>query len=158
MMKRSSYILLALVVSAWIHAPAQTSGPVVERKDDPLARSRFELEKLHDPATGKIPSGIRQRELQFAKSIPLKESLRSPGRLTKGRSDVVQSLAWSRRGPVNVGGRTRALAIDVTNENIIMAGGVSGGLWRSTDGGASWIKGTGVSDLQSITCIAQDTR
>ena len=42
---------------------------------------------------------------------------------------------WNARGPGNVGGRTRALALDLDYENIILAGGVSGGLWRSTDTG-----------------------
>ena len=63
-----------------------------------------------------------------------------------------------KRGPYNVGGRTRALAIDVTDENIILAGGVSGGVWRSTDGGSSWTKTTGSSYLHSVTSLSQDTR
>ncbi len=62
------------------------------------------------------------------------------------------------KGPYNIGGRTRALAIDVTNEDIILAGGVSGGMWRSTDGGESWTKTTTPSQLHSVTCLAQDTR
>lgn len=41
-------------------------------------------------------------------------------------------------GPNNIGGRTRAIWVDPRNENIILAGSVSGGLWRSTDGGANW--------------------
>ena len=38
------------------------------------------------------------------------------------------------RGPWNVGGRTRALAIDVANENRMLAGGISGGMWLSEVG------------------------
>ncbi len=51
-------------------------------------------------------------------------------------------LEWRSRGPYNVGGRTRGLAIDVVNPNIYIAGGVSGGIWRSEDDGDTWKKMT----------------
>jgi photosystem II stability/assembly factor-like uncharacterized protein len=114
--------------------------------------------RLRDPATGKIPPSIRQKELAFARTLPTKENL---ARLKwyKGKTvNTVQELDWSARGPINVGGKTRALAIDIANDSIILAGGVSGGLWRSTDAGSSWGKVTEVSELQSVTCIAQDRR
>ena len=41
-------------------------------------------------------------------------------------------------GPLAVGGRTRALWIDPRNEKIILAGGISGGMWRSENSGTSW--------------------
>jgi photosystem II stability/assembly factor-like uncharacterized protein len=47
-------------------------------------------------------------------------------------------LGWTEVGPGNIGGRTRALAVDPRNGDVIYAGGVSGGVWKSTDGGASW--------------------
>ena len=45
---------------------------------------------------------------------------------------------WSWLGPGNRGGRTRAFVIDPTDPDIMYAGGVAGGIWKSTDGGASW--------------------
>jgi hypothetical protein len=57
-----------------------------------------------------------------------------------------------------VGGRTRAFGIDVANANILLAGCVSGGMWRSSDGGTSWTKTTVATALHSVTCLAQDTR
>ena len=41
-------------------------------------------------------------------------------------------------GPFAVGGRTRALWVDPTNDQIILAGAISGGMWRSENGGQSW--------------------
>lgn len=119
-------------------------------KDNPKARAEFELLKTRDPKTGSIPKNIRLKELDFMKiqnqkiGIPL------------ATGDLV--LPWYNRGPHNVGGRTRALAVDVNDENIILAGGVSGGMWRSIDQGLNWSKTTGSNELQSVTCIAQDTR
>lgn len=45
---------------------------------------------------------------------------------------------WSNLGPNNQGGRTRQLLIDPTNPSIMYAASVGGGVWKSTDGGASW--------------------
>jgi hypothetical protein len=118
-------------------------------KDDPNGRRAYETRMLIDPKTGKVPENIRESELNF---VLTSKSLNQP------RSNQKLNVAWTNRGPYNVGGRTRALALDATNESIILAGGVSGGMWRSTNGGTSWTKTTGSSDLHSVTCIAQDTR
>jgi photosystem II stability/assembly factor-like uncharacterized protein len=48
---------------------------------------------------------------------------------------------WVQRGPGNVGGRTRTIIVDPddpTNQTWIAAS-VSGGIWRTTNGGVSWV-------------------
>jgi photosystem II stability/assembly factor-like uncharacterized protein len=45
---------------------------------------------------------------------------------------------WTPVGPGNIGGRTRTLVIHPTQPEIMFAGGVSGGVWKTTDGGLSW--------------------
>jgi len=124
--------------------------------DDPEARANWEWKRVRSPRTNSIPENIRSREMEFARSIPSKEEFARKAMLKGG---AAQLYTWTRRGPVNAGGRTRALAIDVTNENILLAGGVSGGMWRSTDAGANWTRTTPLNiDNQSVTSIAQDTR
>ena len=49
------------------------------------------------------------------------------------------NTGWTALGPGNIGGRTRALAIDPTDTTRLFAAGVGGGVWRSTDSGASWV-------------------
>lgn len=56
--------------------------------------------------------------------------------LLKGTSAL--NLEWVSLGPDNVGGRTRALLIDKTDPNTMYAGGVAGGLWKTTTAGLSW--------------------
>lgn len=82
----------------------------------------------------------------------------------------LESFTWTHRGPWNVGGRTRALALDISDptEQTILAGGVSGGMWRSTDGGVfradnansaspSFFDITGASMPEGyVSCIAID--
>jgi hypothetical protein len=128
-----------------------------EERDDPNARLEYEWLKYRDPATGEIPRDIRQRELSVAARIPTKESEQL--RLSKSEnSSLLTSANWIRRGPYNVGGRTRALAVDVNDTTIILAGGVSGGMWRSSNGGQSWLPTTAISELHSVTCLVQDKR
>jgi uncharacterized repeat protein (TIGR01451 family) len=45
---------------------------------------------------------------------------------------------WQTLGPGNVGGRTRALIIDPVTPTTMYAAGVAGGIWKSTNAGASW--------------------
>jgi hypothetical protein len=51
-----------------------------------------------------------------------------------------ETLNWIQRGPANVGGRTRALIVDPDDNtyNTWFAGASSGGVWKTTDGGATW--------------------
>ncbi len=126
-----------------------------ESPEDPVARAHQEWMQLRDPKTNQIPSGIRSRELSFAKMLPNAESLIRSG-LRKG-----EVLTWTSRGPFNQGGRTRGLAYDISDAtgNTILAGGVSGGMWRSIDGGTSWTRRTSLADsVQSVSCLVQDPR
>lgn len=47
-------------------------------------------------------------------------------------------LEWEDMGPSNIGGRCRALLIDKNDPTVMYAGGISGGLWKSTTSGNSW--------------------
>ncbi len=50
-----------------------------------------------------------------------------------------QDLAgWTWLGPGNIGGRVRSIVIHPTNTNTMWAGSVSGGIWRTDNGGLSW--------------------
>ena len=121
-----------------------------ELKQTPLSiseRAEWELLRLADPQTGEIPPNIRARELKFAQSLPTDNQI-----FRKKTSD------WKQIGPYNVGGRTRAAAVDVTNDNIILAGGVSGGMWRTENQGQTWIKTSANDHHHSVTCLTQDKR
>lgn len=113
--------------------------------NEPTVQSRimFEYMRLRNPYTNEIPANIREREMMFAQTLPRK---------------MTKAYTWEPRGPFNIGGRTRAIAIDVLNENIWLAAGVTGGIWRSMDAGLTWGKVTDPLQMHSITAIVQDTR
>ncbi|MCK4754834.1 MAG: hypothetical protein KAS58_06345, partial [Calditrichia bacterium] len=114
------------------------------------ARQEYFHRMLRDPKTDQIPPRMRQHELEYA------QKLRETIALKKKTSG--NNIFWQFAGPTDVGGRTRALAVDVTNPNTLLAGGVSGGIWKSIDGGNTWtLKNTPLQPL-SVTSLAQDTR
>jgi len=118
------------------------------------ARSEYFVWLLRDPKTKRIPKNIRDRELEFARGLPINNEFRSK---RTGEIQSVETIAWEEIGPNNVGGRTRALGVDVDNPNTIIAGGVSGGIWKSTDGGASWVSKSTATDRLSVSWLVQDT-
>ncbi|MGA1307066.1 MAG: WD40/YVTN/BNR-like repeat-containing protein, partial [Candidatus Kapaibacteriota bacterium] len=113
-------------------------------------RERYMNMLLADPKTGKIPQYSRAQELAFAKRLIQDQKDKS--------SDLLNDDSWSFAGPNNVGGRTRAIEVDIRNEQIIIAAGVSSGIFKSTDQGKTWKKTLRNNQLQSITCIIQDKR
>ncbi len=112
-------------------------------------RDDYFFNKLKDPKTNTIPANVRNRELAFSKKLQIETS-------NKRVASTGAGLVWNEIGPADVGGRTRALAQDMTNANIIYAGGVSGGIWKSIDGGTTWIQKLPTGSHLSITSIAQD--
>jgi len=152
--------LMAVVVAVFLFPYLQRTSPVklVNKKvisssspgasvDLKKARDEYFFRMLKDPATGQLPPNYRTRELDFAKNLNAK----------LGKSKSFNAVTWKEAGPTDVGGRTRALAVDVNN-NYILAGGVSGGIWKSTDNGNTWTMKSTTSDFLSVTSIAQDTR
>jgi photosystem II stability/assembly factor-like uncharacterized protein len=55
-----------------------------------------------------------------------------------GSASGAFASAWQPLGPGNIGGRTRALLIHRTQNNLMWTAGVAGGIWKSADAGASW--------------------
>jgi len=56
------------------------------------------------------------------------------------KSNTLKTMRVIERGPANVGGRTRAIAVDPTDttKNTWFAGAVGGGIWKTTDAGKNW--------------------
>ncbi|MFL5739931.1 MAG: T9SS type A sorting domain-containing protein [Flavisolibacter sp.] len=135
-----------------------TPGPTTERAEEKEAGSDFsgassyEYDLLKDPRTGKIPTGIRKMELQQARTI-----------LRRQKNQRQNSfLSFTQQGPTNIGGRTRSVVFDLryngSTNKVILAGGVSGGLFKSTDGGATWVRKSSPDAVYTVSSIAQDPR
>ena len=63
---------------------------------------------------------------------------------------------WTGLGPGNIGGRTRAIVIDPTNPNTMYAAAVTGGVWKSINGGASWFPTGDLTANLNVCALAMD--
>ena len=123
-----------------------------EAADDLIGALEYEFNMTKDPATGKIPEGIFNAERAQANAIVERQI----------NLDIPELASYSFVGPDNLGGRTRAIAYDVryngTTNRTILAGGVSGGVYKSIDDGATWVRKSPLGAHFSCTSIAQDPR
>jgi hypothetical protein len=122
-----------------------------ESMTDYVGALEYEFNMLKNPFTGRIPEGIRDLELAQAHDILMSQGSRIFG---------IASNSYIYQGPGNLGGRTRSIIYDVdyngTSNQVIYAGGVSGGLFKSTDNGASWVRKSPTNQLYSVTSIAEN--
>lgn len=108
-----------------------------------------EFRMTRDPQLNRVPRERLVIAREFMKSI--ENSL--AGRTT--------ALNWEERGPSNVGGRTRAMIIDKADAsgNTVLAGSVSGGMFRTTNFTSATPSWAPVNDFLSnlaITAMVQD--
>ena len=128
-------------------------------------RAQYEFDMLKDPATGTIPREVYIKEMAEARTIPLRQydagavisSMNSPSS-PNGPSGVETNNTYFPAGPTNQGGRTRAVAFDKRTNQVILAGSVSGGIFRTSDGGNNWTRVTPEGEIHNVTAIAQDPR
>jgi len=127
----------------------QSYIPIDERISEPTMGAKGALEYLHRlkaNADGEIPV---EAVLKAREQVQSRKGARSSAANT--------TLLWTEMGPDNVGGRTRAILIDKDNSNLIYAGGVSGGLWKSTNAGLTWkiVPGTDQLEFSGVVSICQ---
>jgi photosystem II stability/assembly factor-like uncharacterized protein len=80
----------------------------------------------------------------------------SRSRIASDANGVRTVRSWTFLGPGNIGGRTRSLLIDPANAKVMYAGTVSGGVFKTTDGGERWTPLTDALANLSIGALAID--
>lgn len=110
-----------------------------------LAEYEFELKK--DPSINRVPT---ERLYETLENLKLEGPKKSPF-----------AFQWHEHGPNNVGGRTRALLFDLSDDsnNTLFAGSVSGGIWKCTNAlsnNPTWNRVAGFQGNVGITSIVQD--
>ncbi len=108
-----------------------------------------EFEKTKDPVSNTVP---RERLLTANQEVK---------QFFSTKNNAISGISWLEQGPMNVGGRTRAILFDKNDatNNTIFAGGVSGGIWKCANVGSptpAWQKITDVLDNIAVSCIVQD--
>lgn len=119
--------------------------------ENSFLRARQEWLISRDLKTGKIPEGIHAKELEWLKSQPVNSN---------GAFQSVVANSYEAVGPTQNGGRTRTIVHDKryngSSNKVILAGGISGGIFRSEDGGSTWKFVHPVNEVRSVSTLAQD--
>ncbi|MGB0402675.1 MAG: T9SS type A sorting domain-containing protein [Salibacteraceae bacterium] len=117
-----------------------------DQKQQDLAE--WERLRLMDPDLGTIPVGISQKEKLFSQTLPK----------DKDAASRTSGIVYEPRGPYNVGGRTRSVEYDVSNLQNILAAGINGGIWKSTNNGGTWKQVSDPDQTHNASALTQDTR
>lgn len=135
--------------------------------DQPDEAQAFYANKRTGPLITRGPNITTTRALDPSLYLPALQHMRSMTTINSSASRTGSSrfsspdlaaagaalTGWTNLGPANQGGRTRALLIDPATPATMYAGGVAGGVWKTTDGGANWSTSTdlGMSNLAVAT-------
>lgn len=123
-------LLVACAVGGAAHAQQL---PPRQGEDDPRGRSEY-FEQQRAYPFQRIPAGARFRALQSMRLLNL---------LAPASTIASPMSAWQSLGPRpiqgNNTGRVAALALHPSNSQILYVGGAQGGIWKSTDAGATWV-------------------
>lgn len=140
----------------------------LDNYDGPDMAARFEFERTKDPATGRVPRD--KFMLALKKTLDVKADAMANGEESFGAgwvergptSDVVGgSNGNTRANSGKTAGRIRSMLVDLADGtgNTVWLGGVSGGIWKTTDitvSSPTWTLATDFLSNMAITGICQD--
>jgi PKD repeat protein len=122
-----------------------------------------ELERLRtlDPALGYVP--LDRRVIAWEQTKRMQAQLVQKEAAETGLRGSIQKNRWVERGPGNVGGRTRAMLLDLNDptKGTMFAAGATGGLFKVTNITSKDARWTRINDwlqVLAISSIAQDPR
>lgn len=137
---RLQHSLFAILLAWTACAPAL--APLKERKDEPGAAAAYYSMKRQGAANPHERYAAARAQMARMASAPSVASVNS----------------WTFLGPGNIGGRTRTLVIDPEDDKVMYAGGVSGGVWKTVDGGERWEPIGDVLTNLAVNAMAVDPR
>lgn len=100
-----------------------------------------------------FPSGVIDREAR-PRALRQARALRDAG--PEGGAEKAAAEAWDFLGPVNIGGRITDVVADPADPTRVFVGAASGGVFRSTDNGATWTDVWAGAGSLSIGALAMD--
>ncbi|MBS1811478.1 MAG: hypothetical protein JST84_25170 [Acidobacteria bacterium] len=139
--------------------PQVSSSPLPEALVEKLNEELGEKRRYDKPAEAaeyyrlkRLPPG--EKEIPVERYLVAKTQMEAMPQYSSAQNRVLPSSnelktrrteatpealgTWAPLGPGNIGGRTRTLVIHPTNPNVMYTAGVSGGVWKTEDGGNHW--------------------
>lgn len=153
-----SFLCCIILLSAVMNQQTLLNRKKVEQELTELDKAAFDKRRneymfnmVKDPVTGKIPEGIIEKSYQQALLAPERNTVRAAN----------DNNTYLAAGALNAGGRSRIVAYDKrfngSTNRVIIAGAVSGGIFRSADGGSTWARVTRPGEIHNVHWIVQDT-
>lgn len=157
----SLYLSLSLMMVSPIVA-AQSQNP--DKDFEPagsLERRKAEFLAPRAYPNARVPKGarlkaLRQLESQIAASaaesgFAMELTVPAPA---QWHNIGPQPANWPLYGATGVSGRVTALAVDPRNSGVVYLGGAEGGVWKTTDGGVTWLP---LTDNQASLAVGSIT-
>jgi len=123
----------------------------------PVYVPRSEFNHIASEAAGafdnyrKIKSNIYTGQVEAEDALIMQKALEKL-KITPAKNE---DIGWESMGPDNVGGRTRGIAPLNDGPDHLLAGGVSGGLFRTSNAGVTWEVVEGFDPYLIVSSIAQ---
>ncbi len=135
-------ILLFLTVAAvWVFNDTAKSSETSQAPIADATEETIENTKKNHPKPNFAQLLAIRANQHTGKVDPLdeaRERTQVKQKIAQKSSQLADDIEWEELGPNNVGGRTRALIIDKDDDKILYAGGVTGGIFKSTNAGQDW--------------------
>jgi len=142
--------------------PSKAEKEKKERPDEPEEAAQFHLLQRTGSPAGELPveryldaKDHAEKMLQF--DVSRRATLGRGGKVRAAQTTQDLGL-WTALGPGNIGGRTRSLLIHPDNPDIMWAGAVGGGVWKTKDGGQSWTPMADLLPSIGISAMALDPK
>ncbi|WP_439132055.1 T9SS type A sorting domain-containing protein [Polaribacter sp.] len=106
-----------------------------------------------------IRKGINEEKSSYKEGYLIEEYNKAKVNKLARKSKSVLNPIFTERGPNNVPGRSRGIAIDPTNSNRWFIATVGGGLWLTEDAGSTWasITENKIPNLATSTVVISQT-
>jgi hypothetical protein len=131
------------------------------RFDEPAKAQEFFALKRRFPGDAAVPVELYRPALERMRQMPrysTRQGSPLPPQSAMDPSDIAAAAlgAWTGLGPGNIGGRTRAMLIHPTTPTTMYAAGVAGGVWKTTNAGASWAPLADLMSNLAVSSMAMD--
>ncbi len=133
-----------ILASGWIYS---NQTDVTKNQDD---GNKVATEYLIKMRSNQVTGKIDPNHVLAARNQAEKMQFKSGNEL---------GLNWKEMGPDNAPGRVRAVIFDNKDPNFqtLISAGVTGGLWKTTNLGATWNKIDQIAPNKYVTCMVQAT-
>ncbi len=128
-------VAVILIWQAWPESP-----PAIDAVSSHQAAKALKKERRPDAGPNALPNEWMFRMLAWPEGEISLEAVRR-ARQQAERMPAAHGASraiWQQAGPLNIGGRVTDIALDPADSNRVFVASAAGGVFRTTDGGASW--------------------